>query len=309
MTLYLNESAARRRFKDLLGNANHLLITILVGLSAVEQRLIVEAPAHLRTTWNPRNPVASASRSRILVLEMTVVRATDALDAYITLCRREPALLQDVRLQNAIDAEGQSVLGKFKALKASFGSKLNPIICALVEVMIVWRNRLVHTLAEPKLSPDVQEFLNANSAWILNEFRGMGVDRLFADFERGGPPTFKEMASFIRATQIIVESLDLLQLCDLDTELYLRSFIIKTLKESKLSDGSTLPIGRAVQNLWGRDEEGKRRRLQSFLVNKGFSPHKASSGGCQFPDELLDRFASMSAKDVLALAGGKAPTV
>jgi hypothetical protein len=36
MPLYLNESPARRRFKDLLGNANQLLITILVGLSAVE---------------------------------------------------------------------------------------------------------------------------------------------------------------------------------------------------------------------------------------------------------------------------------
>ena len=84
MTLYLNISPARRKFKDLLGNANHLLITILVGLSAVERKTIVTAPPELHAAWNPKDVVASARRSRVFVLETTLVRSVDALDAYIS---------------------------------------------------------------------------------------------------------------------------------------------------------------------------------------------------------------------------------
>jgi hypothetical protein len=76
MPLFLNESAARRQFKDVLGNANHLIITILVGLFAVEQRLISECPVELRAAWNPKDPTASANRSRVMMLQMSLVRAT-----------------------------------------------------------------------------------------------------------------------------------------------------------------------------------------------------------------------------------------
>jgi len=117
MPLFLNESTAKRRFKDLLGQANHLLITILVGLSAVERRLITEAPPDLHTIWNPRDPIASAARSRMMLLDMTLVRATDAIDAYISWSRRAPAIIQSVDLQREIDSAQQSVLQKFRAIK------------------------------------------------------------------------------------------------------------------------------------------------------------------------------------------------
>jgi hypothetical protein len=116
MPLFLNESAARRHFKDVLGNANHLIITILVGLFAVEQRLISECPAELRTAWNPKDPAASANRSRVMMLQMSLVRATDALDMYLSLARRKPALIQDTTLQQRMDACGHSVFGKFAVI-------------------------------------------------------------------------------------------------------------------------------------------------------------------------------------------------
>jgi hypothetical protein len=47
-SLYLNTSAARRRFKYLLGNANQLLVTILIGLHAVEHGVVTfNAPHNL----------------------------------------------------------------------------------------------------------------------------------------------------------------------------------------------------------------------------------------------------------------------
>jgi len=81
MALYLNTSPARRKFKDLLGNANHLLITLLVGLSAVERKKITTPPPELHAAWNPHDVIASAHRSRVFVLETTLVRSVDSLDA------------------------------------------------------------------------------------------------------------------------------------------------------------------------------------------------------------------------------------
>jgi hypothetical protein len=179
MPLFLNESPARRRFKALLGQANHLLITILVGLSAVERRLITAPPPELRTTWNPRDPVASAARSRVMVMEMTLVRATDALDAYFSWSRREPALVQGEVLKKALDAAGQSVTAKFQAFGEHFPI-IEPVIVALIEVMLAWRNRLVHTLSDDEIPKKTIETLEAHSNWVCDEFAGMAVERMFA---------------------------------------------------------------------------------------------------------------------------------
>jgi hypothetical protein len=113
MTLYLNISPARKRFKDLLGGANHLLITILVGLDAVDKGLVKNGPTELHAAWNPQDVKASVSRSKILVREMALVRAIDALDAYISWVRRKPALIQEKNLASQIDGAGHSVMAKF----------------------------------------------------------------------------------------------------------------------------------------------------------------------------------------------------
>ena len=104
MDLYLNTSQAHRKFKDLLGNASHLLITLLVGLNTVERKTITVAPPELHAAWNPNDVVASARRSRVFVLETTLVRSVDALDAYMSWLRRAPTLIQNEECRNAIDA-------------------------------------------------------------------------------------------------------------------------------------------------------------------------------------------------------------
>ena len=267
MPLFLNESAARRHFKDVLGNANHLIITILVGLYAVEQRLISECPAELRTAWNPKDPAASANRSRVMMLQMSLVRATDALDMYLSLARRKPALIQDTALQQRMDACGHSVFGKFAVMRDAFLTK-NPVISALVEVMIAWRNRQVHSLADSEVSSKTWEILQSNSEWVKNEFRGMEVDRLFSDFGKEAPPSFKEIASFIRATQEVVRLLDSHLLTNLEPESYLRQLIREYASKARPNDKDPEKARKKqIQSIWGRDASDKPQRVTSFLKN------------------------------------------
>jgi hypothetical protein len=298
MPLFLNESPARRRFKDLLGQANHLLITILVGLRAVELRLITEAPADLHTIWNPRNPVASASRSRVMLLGMTLVRATDSIDAYISWSRRAPTLVHSVELKREIDSAQQSVLQRFKAIENHF-SALDSVVCAMIEVMIVWRNRSVHSLADNEISAGAAAVLTKNQERTRDEFSGLAIDRLFEDFEKKDSPTFKEIASFIRAAHLFVEQVDRLLISQLNTRSYLAALLLNALTKPKRGGESTPDTARILQSIWGRDHAGKINRLKHLLVNLGLSDQRGSDYACEFPDELIHEIAASSAKYVL----------
>src|SRR4051794_38354746 len=112
MDHYLNESRGRGRFKDLLGQANHLIVTTLVGLDAVENGLVTSPPADLHASWSPKHPVNSARRARRLVLDMVLVRAVDAVDVYLRMARRLPSLIQEEGLQSGIDGAGRSIFRK-----------------------------------------------------------------------------------------------------------------------------------------------------------------------------------------------------
>ena len=88
MPAYLNVSKARRTFKEVLGQANHLLVTALVGLDAIERGIVTRAPAELHAVWSPKPAKASARRSRRLLRDMALVRSVAALDLYLRYSNR-----------------------------------------------------------------------------------------------------------------------------------------------------------------------------------------------------------------------------
>jgi hypothetical protein len=292
MSLFLNESPARRRFKDLLGQANHFLVTILVGLSAVERGLITKAPPELHAAWNPKDPVTSAARSRIMVREMALVRATDGLDAYISWSRREPSLIQAAELREKIDAAGHKVYRKFLTLRDHLGC-LDALLCALAELMIIWRNRSVHSLDDTEISETVRGCLTNEKERIKEEFRGMVVEKLLEDFDKGATPRFKEMASFIEAMHRLIEQMDELQLSRLDTSVYTKISLRHALSISRHNFDKA-----KIQSIWGRNETDRRRRLEALLTRQGFSNVRAATTAAEISDDLLNEIASLSPKAV-----------
>lgn len=288
MKLFLNESIARKKFKDLLGNANHFLITILVGLDAIENNIITECPSELRTSWNPKDSKASANRSRIMVLEMVLVRATDALDAYLTWARREPSIIHIDAVKKSIDESRRSIFLKFQAICDHYPF-LDKRVNALVEVMITWRNKAVHSLSDNEVSKESWQILENNKAWLDETFQGMRFDRLLSDFNKGGPPTFKETTSFVRATHQLIEQLDEHYLKELSPERFLKSLIARNLGANP---------AKTIQSIWGRDEKDKLARMLGFLKNLGLSEKKAASHSAEFSEELVLKLSQFTPKEM-----------
>lgn len=86
----MKQSSARRTFKRNFGQANHFLVTCLVGLHTLENSDIIRAPVDLHAAWSPKDKASSISRSKHFVLQSFLGWAVDSLDTYLGLLNRRP---------------------------------------------------------------------------------------------------------------------------------------------------------------------------------------------------------------------------
>lgn len=85
-------------FKKNIGQANHFLITVLVGLDGLEDHEEINIRSSFRTTWNPKNRIASIARSREFVKKSSLAWIIDCLDSYLIECNTKPKLIYDNEL-------------------------------------------------------------------------------------------------------------------------------------------------------------------------------------------------------------------
>jgi len=148
----INTTPARAEFKRHLGQANHFLVTALVALHQLQRSDVTDAPEELRTSWNPKDKAASIARTRIFVAQSFLGWAVDSIDLYLSLLNRKPKFLRDQALIGALDGAGRSVLRKAQIIAQHYS--ICPATCALVDVLITWRNNVFHELADNALAAD-----------------------------------------------------------------------------------------------------------------------------------------------------------
>ena len=223
---YLLTTRSRSEFKKILGNANHLIITLLVGLDAIEKGIIDQVPNDLRAAWSPIDAARSAQRSRRMLLDMALLRAVDALDIYIRYASRKPFLIQSDEVRKELDLCGHSVFGRFNAVN-NYYSPSDPIFSALILLLIAWRNRAAHNLAETQLEDRYRQQIEKNTQQLQIHFSGLDGNSLLKNFEENGEPRFKEIASFVNVVQRYVRELEQAFFRKLDQEKYLREVVSK----------------------------------------------------------------------------------
>lgn len=261
----LRKTPARRAFKSLLGQANHLLITQLVGLAAVEAG-DAHCPPDLATSWNPQDVRRSAERSREFAIRGTLVATCDALDTYLRLLNRKPKVLNDPGLIVSFDDKGRRLLATRMVETSNLTSDLpgSPAL-ALVRFAVAWRNRVVHYLDEDALDGALRAELAGHADEIRTAYQGVIVEEMLDRFERTGHrsvPTFKETTAFVRSAHQSVEVVDEELLRRLDGLNHLHSALELFFK------------GRddRIVKTWGKELANRRRRVRQLLLESGYSP-------------------------------------
>ncbi|MBZ9962586.1 hypothetical protein [Mesorhizobium sp. BR1-1-2] len=303
MTLYLSRSRPRNAFKNLLGNANHLIITALVGLDAVERGIVREVPEDLRTAWSPKNAVSSATRSRRLILDMALIRAIDAVDVYLREAFRKPALIQSNEFRRELDAANLSIFQKMQAVERNCPN-LDSLPLAMIFLMIAWRNRSAHSEADRDAPPQHLEVLRTRADELKNRFRGLDAEKLLEGYSSMRPVTFKEVASLINAAHHLVADLDQRLLVGLDVERFVKDAVWFSMgadpKPAELVDQTRM---RRAVNVWGKDRSDRGSAIIRLLNQHGFSTFAPLERvGSEVPAELIETLQEQTPKSVLAWA-------
>lgn len=254
----VTQTPARTRFKQHLGQANHFLVTTLLGLETLDHSETTEAPPDLRAAWNPKDKSASISRARIFVLQSFLGWAVDSIDMYLSLLNRKPKFVRDDELVSAVDGAGRSVSRKARAVAGHFG--VHPATYALVDVLITWRNNVFHELSDTCVQPLTERHLAEYADLIRGKYRGLVVDALASKAGKGDALTFKEAASLINATHAFVEEVDGAVLSRLD----LGSFCVEAVTDAlgRKDDGGAFSA--KYQSL---TSEARLRFVRNWLQN------------------------------------------
>lgn len=285
----LKRTQARTSFKELLGQANHFLITILIGLNGVRSGKVEHDP-EFHAAWNPRDVKSSADRSRAFALDLALVRAVDALDAFLMMSRRAPSTLGSSQFESAMDGTGRSVLNRLNVF-LGYIDTIPLEHASFLRLAIAWRNRKVHSLSDDKLSLEDEQTLVQHAASLAGEFRGLSIQDALGRFKASESPQFKDVASINSLVQTAVERFDAHLLKKLDIEEYVRVALKKALSKS-----STRPedaqIKHAVCRIWGSSSNREAKALRAL---RSVGVHQVETpSGRRVPDEIIRRVLGFS---------------
>lgn len=283
----LSRTYARWAFKDLLGQANHFLITILVGLNGIRKNSVT-IDDEFRTSWNPKNSRRSAERSRVFALDLSLVRAVDALDTYFMMSVRKPCALQDADFISAMDGTGRSVAKRLRVFDAHLPS-LRESHKAVLEVAIEWRNHRVHSLSDDRVNNATRKIIQDDSEFIKNHYSGLDVRIMLSHFDAGMSPTFKEAASIIHLCHQAVEHYDTEILSRLPIERYIIDNVVMILEQGGVD------LSRPISRIWG----GPKREAKALRLLRLAGVSKSNTAaGRQVPDGFVENFISLKPDDV-----------
>jgi len=260
--LELNWSGHLNHFKNHLGQTNHYLITILIGLEGVRTGKVTKEES-LNVSWNPKSLEESVVRSRRFARNSALSWAIDALDAYLGYLPKKPFAFNDVELVKAFNT--RSVYTRFNAVIkfCNYGTDL-PL--SLIQLGIQWRNNLVHYHAENELDPSYKTFISKIKAEDIKErFRGLNPHKILENFEKNSSPTLKEVAGIIQSIHFIVLELDKFLIQHINIIDY-----IKSLTEDEKNK-------KEINNIIIAQPDKRIGKFEQFLISKGFKKSDLTS--------------------------------
>lgn len=197
-----------RYFLREVGEAVANLNTTVVGLDAVENGY--EKPDGLNISWNPTDPKSAARKARRFVLEAVLVRVSEALAQYVAtvakFSRFDSCRTNWNKKKTAENKSDPSIADKLADIAMeTVGPDCYKTSAACL--LIHWRNRVVHSKSEAKLTPKQITKLKDSSDFIETNYAGLSIQRLLEDFETG-KPTLKDISSLIAMTIRLVRLVD-----------------------------------------------------------------------------------------------------
>lgn len=280
-------SLVYKKFKKEIGQANHFLITILVGLDAVEDGAQKRADFH--TSWAPQDNVASAQRSRKYAIKAALAWTVDNLDMYFRLANQSPCLYCDEESQEIAETK-HSVYNKLQCVINNH-PEIDPSLYAYVDMLICWRNNTTHFGADNELLHASRQYFSKVISGKLTDNKAekyhLDIAEMLNHFNSAECPSFKEITTLISITIKFVEILDTLLINNIDQSQYLRKMLVQLVKHEP-----------AIASIFSRrnsTHEIRVKKLKQVLASAGICDDFYNDDGTAF----LNVVAEMTVEDLL----------
>ena len=282
MGIQLKHSKVQRQFKKRMGQANHFLITILIGLDEVGKGT-VKKPDTLDVAWDPKDAKASVIRSREYALNSSLAWIIDNFDAYVQNCKRKPSLIEKKELLSALDSADRRVNDKFVVLFNRYRDREQiKLYGALLALGIQWRNITTHSEAKNVLDEEYVKILSDNKEWYYSNFSHLVIDDALVHFNAHKSPTLKETASIVKAVLRFVELVDTELIRELDNERYLSELFQDHFSvEEKQKDERGLILTLT--------KERQKSMVKNILFSNGYT-YIDGPDGFEIDDEFLYKY-------------------
>lgn len=291
MHLALETSPPRKAFKQSLGQANHFLITILVGLDAVEDGSARQRPG-MPVSWNPQDPARSATRSRGFAARAAFALLFDCIDAYTWEILGDPPIVQCDKDRAALRKAADST-ARFEDLAKLVGQK-GSSAWALLNLGRAWRHRLVHTRSDATPDGDAIAALRKHKDDIKATYAGLDIEKLQKSFP--GEPHLKETTAMIRAGHQFVEAADRELLTGFDPCAYAKQALASHLRPLELSARKV-----RVSNIWGQNDKRRQRAVLNVLSAQGMTVNTEKRDTAA--EELINELLALKPREVLGALG------
>lgn len=226
------KSNAFKKFKKEMGQANHFLITILIGLDAVSDG--ARKKESFKTTWDPKDVDNSVERSRLFAIKSSLAWTVDNVDMYFKLIRRKPTLigLNDKCFNDA----GYSVYAKFNCFNSKY-SQISDNKKAFVDLIINWRNNTIHYDVSNNIQINSKYYFE-NSVVFDKDLAKYNLDAkgMLDRFYDGKIPTFKECATLISMTIQYISQLDEIIMSEINQIEFINNLLFESFNTNEITN-------------------------------------------------------------------------
>ena len=234
MTSYSNNL---KQFKTNIGQSNHFLITILVGLDGIQYANVTKRN-EFSTSWNPKNVNISVQRSRVFAKEAALTYSVSSLDGYFHDINCDPKLI-NADLSSMFDTSKSIFKKNEEVYKIYINSSIQRVNLKLeyliVKLAISWRNNITHYNSTTRLTNEENNYIKQYCLTDKNAVKcGLDASRMIENFNSGGCPSFKEVTFLIAKIIQYVTDLDGFFLENVDSAVFVKQFFTQEFKSERL---------------------------------------------------------------------------
>ncbi|OPY60337.1 MAG: hypothetical protein A4E56_02763 [Pelotomaculum sp. PtaU1.Bin065] len=164
---------------------------------------------------------------------------------------------------------------------------VNEINQAILDLTICWRNRLIHYKAENKIGQNSHEVLLREKESILQKYNGLDIKRAIDSYENNQVPSFKEVASMVKASIDFITEIDNKLICQLDVLSYSDHLIYEYVTSDQVV---------RLNNIYSKDDATKRRVLRNIFKEYCFNEEEDDTVDAFIEDLVKLDYASAKRK-------------